>query len=90
MTSSETRSPIDVLREKADLFVITGFRDDDGVWHDGPHRIEFDIALTNIERLVDAVCQSIDIGDEINRCRVCWKTWGKHADDCALRPFVSC
>lgn len=26
------------LREAIEEFVIDGFRDDDGVWHDGPHR----------------------------------------------------
>lgn len=36
------------LREKADLFVRPGFRDEDGVWHDGPHRIEFDAALHDL------------------------------------------
>lgn len=49
-----TRSPIGVLYEKADLFVRSGFRDEDGVWYDGPHLAGFDAALADVERLVEA------------------------------------
>jgi len=44
-------------------------------------------ALAQVEALVQAARESVDIGDEINRCRICWDTWGNHEDDCALAPF---
>jgi len=40
-----------------------------------------------VENLVEQASQLVDIGDEHNRCRICWDTWGHHADDCALNPF---
>lgn len=81
-------NPLDVLREKADLFVLSGFRDEDGVWHDGPHCIEFDAALAQLEALVEEASMSVDIGDEMNRCRICWEVWGEHTYDCPVVPFL--
>lgn len=46
--TGESKSLFSVLRSKRE-FMPEGFRDDDGVWHDGPHRIEFDEALAEIE-----------------------------------------
>jgi DNA repair exonuclease SbcCD ATPase subunit len=43
--SSGREKALETLREKADLFVHEGFRDEDGPWRDGPHRIEFYAAL---------------------------------------------
>ena len=35
----------ETLATKIDLFVPEGFRDEDGVWHDGPHKSEATVAL---------------------------------------------
>jgi hypothetical protein len=37
-----------VLREKGQ-FIPNGFRDDDGVWHDGPHSAEFATTISKLE-----------------------------------------
>lgn len=30
-------------------FIPDGFRDEDGVWHEGPHRVEFEATLELLE-----------------------------------------
>ncbi len=36
-------------------FIPDGFRDEDGVWHDGPHRIAFDQAVERLEKYEEAL-----------------------------------
>lgn len=36
------------------------------------------------EKLAEEAAESVDIGDEINRCRICWETWGDHREDCPV------
>lgn len=50
-----TGDALTVLRDKMNLFVPSGFRDEDGVWHDGPHQIEFIAALDAVEALVESM-----------------------------------
>lgn len=45
---AERESLFHALRQKRD-FLPDGFRDEDGVWQDGPHRAEFDSALNDLE-----------------------------------------
>ena len=40
-------------------------------------------AQAALRQLTDAAGEDVDIGDEINRCRMCWVAWGKHDPDCA-------
>lgn len=46
-------------------------------------------ALPEIIAVVEAAEEAVDTGDEINRCRICWKTWGEHADDCPLPALAA-
>ena len=39
--------------------------------------------------LARAAIESVDIGDERNRCRICWVAWGAHEEDCPVLPFVA-
>jgi hypothetical protein len=43
-----------ILRSKRE-FLPDGFRDDDGVWHDGPHQAEFDEALFKLFLLLGSL-----------------------------------
>lgn len=45
------KSPIEMIRSKR-RFIPAGFRDEDGVWHNGPHQLEFDNALDKLTNLL--------------------------------------
>jgi hypothetical protein len=54
MSDRPTDPDVALLRTKAELFVRPGYRDEDGVWHDGPHRVEFDAALARLAARLEA------------------------------------
>ena len=49
--TSESNALFSVLRQKRE-FLPDGFRDEDGVWHDGPHREEFDAMVNELSSIV--------------------------------------
>ena len=46
----EGRLPSDALQEFGD-YIPQGSRDDDGIWHDGPHRDRFDALCARVAEL---------------------------------------
>ena len=50
--SERTRDDLEQLREHVTLYVPAGFQDEDGVWHDGPHRARF---LASLDRVAARV-----------------------------------
>lgn len=40
--------------------------------------------LPLIADVVEAAEMSVDIGNEFNRCRLCWEVWGAHDSTCPL------
>lgn len=86
MSDQKISSPLDVLRDAAFAAAAT---------HAGPSDISTDdydalvvAAVDDVEKLVEAARELVDIGDEQNRCRICWALWGEHEDDCELAPFA--
>jgi hypothetical protein len=45
--------------------------------------------VTAYEQIAEEAASPVDIGDEINRCRICWNTWGNHDDDCPVGVLLA-
>ena len=70
MSAEDARKALEMVREKADLFVRVGFRDEDGVWHVGPHRIEFDAALATLTEHLERLEQKFQSEQETVRVQL--------------------
>lgn len=60
MTVSRAHTLALTVQERIDLFVIAGFRDEVGVWHEGPHHTAATDALLELELLAETVIKERD------------------------------
>ena len=56
---NEIERLVETVRGKRQ-FIPNGFSDENGVWHDGPHLIEFDAALTRLARICEEQREALD------------------------------
>ena len=77
--SPERVAELERLREMVMLRVPDGFRDDDGVWHDGPHRIT---ALADLDALAALLAERKRLRAENERLREALRRYGHHRNDC--------
>jgi hypothetical protein len=74
-----------LLRKKGQ-FIPSGFRDEDGVWHEGPHSAEYATALSRIElALREAYRRKVPDTDRWF-CQVCRKIGG-HTLSCPASMY---